>query len=101
MFQVKYVRAKDGFGRAFVSKALGLTAFGKKTRNTFIKDLYYDFDLSNAHPAIIRNICESHNIPCNIINQYIDDRENILSDIMKTYGAGNIVTGKHWETDIS
>jgi phage/plasmid-associated DNA primase len=85
MFQVKYVRAKDGFGRAFVSKSLGLTAFGKKTRNTFIKDLYYDFDLSNAHPAIIKNICEAHNIPCNIINQYIDDRENILSDIMKTY----------------
>lgn len=85
IFQVKYVRGRDGYGRAIVVKALGLTSFCKKTRNTFIKDLYYDYDLSNAHPAIIRNLCEAHNIPCNIINQYIDDRETILNNIMDHY----------------
>jgi phage/plasmid-associated DNA primase len=87
VFQVRYKRSKCGWGRAFVNKALGLTAFSKKMRNTLIKDLYYDFDLSNAQPVIIKNICETNNIPCNIINQYIEDRETILENIVKTYSV--------------
>jgi phage/plasmid-associated DNA primase len=86
-FKVKYSRGRDGYGRAFVNKALGLTAFSKKVRNTFIKDLYYDFDLSNAQPAIIKNICEKNNIPCDAINKYISDREEILGSISTAYNV--------------
>lgn len=87
VFKVKYSRGKDGYGRAFVNKAQGLTAFSKKVRNTFIKDLYYDFDLSNAQPEIVKNICEKNNIPCEVITKYITDREEILHSISETYNV--------------
>ena len=82
-----YSRCKDGFGRAFVSKALGLTAFSKKVRNTFIHNLYYDFDLCNAQPAIVENLCKANNIPCPMISQYCNNREQILQEIMKCYNV--------------
>src|SRR6056300_161767 len=56
-FRVSYKKAKHRFGRVFPCKALGCTSFAKKTRNTLIKDFYLDFDLKNAQPEILRNIC--------------------------------------------
>ena len=56
-FNVKYCKPKHKWGRVLVRDALGCTAFSKQTRNTLINELYYDFDLKNAQPEIIRNIC--------------------------------------------
>ena len=81
-FLVKYHKAKHKWGRVFPSKALGLTSFAKKTRNTLIKDLYYDFDLSNAQPQILRNICKANAINHDIIEKYCDEREQIMGDII-------------------
>jgi hypothetical protein len=81
-FQVKYNKAKHKWGRVFPSKALGLTCFAKKTRNTLIKDLFYDFDLSNAQPQILRNICKANEINHDIIEKYCNERELIMADIV-------------------
>lgn len=86
-FKVKYVRGRDGYGRAFPQKALGLTSFQKKIRNTLIRDIYYDFDLCNAHPAIVKNLCAPNNIPCDAICKYIDDREEVLAQVTNAYGV--------------
>ena len=94
VFTVKYVRGKDKYGRAVVLKALGLTAFQKRVRNTCIKDLYYDFDLCNAHPSIIKNICELYNIPCHEIVKYIEQRDFILQSISDAYGVAKNVAKK-------
>ena len=86
-FAVKYNKAKHKWGRVFPSKSLGLTSFAKKTRNTFIKDTYYDFDLKNAQPEILRCICEANNIPCDTITKYCNEREEIMEDIIKASGG--------------
>jgi hypothetical protein len=65
--------------------ALGLTAFSKGVRNTLMKDLYYDFDLKNAQPEIIRNICEANNIKCDKVKEYCKNRPKILQEITDTY----------------
>lgn len=85
-FIVKYNKAKHKWGRVFPSKSLGLTSFAKRTRNTLIKNLYYDFDLKNCQPEILRCICESNNINCNIITKYCNERESIIADIIKASG---------------
>tara|TARA_R110000868_G_scaffold24082_1_gene95644 strand:+ start:264 stop:2777 length:2514 start_codon:yes stop_codon:yes gene_type:complete len=82
-FPVKYHKARHKWGRVFPAKSLGLTSFAKKTRNTLIKDLYYDFDLSNAQPQILRNICKSNTINHNIIEKYCFEREQIMADIIE------------------
>ena len=84
---VKYGKPKHKWGRAFPYKSLGLSCFRKIVRNTLIKDLYYDFDLKNAQPDIIRNLCESNNIPCPIIKRYCVDRAVLLQQVQEHYGV--------------
>ena len=85
-FRVSYKKAKHRWGRVFPCKALGCTSFAKKTRNTLIKDFYLDFDLKNAQPEILRNICIANNIPCETITKYCNEREEIIADIIKSSG---------------
>lgn len=92
-FKVKYVKPKHKWGRVLVRDALGSTAFSKETRNTLIDELYYDFDLKNCQPDIIRNICLSNDIECPRIEDYCERRELILSEISQSMNV-SIKTAK-------
>ena len=85
-FFVKYIKPRHKWGRVFPSKSLGSTSFAKRTRNTLIKKYYLDFDLSNAQPEILRNICVANNLPCETITKYCNEREQIIADIIKASG---------------
>ena len=61
--------------------------FVKVVRNTLINDLYYDFDLKNAQPEIIRLLCESNNFPCPIIKRYCNERPELLEGGSNHYGV--------------
>jgi hypothetical protein len=87
IFNVKYSKPRHKWGRVFPNKSLGLTCFPKKIRNTLIKNNYIDLDISNAQPSILYNICKSNDILCPILTQYINDRENILSQVMKSFNV--------------
>ena len=84
---VKYSKARHGNGRVFPVKSLGLTTLSKKTRNTLIKDTMIDIDMSNAQPAIILNLCKANNIPCEYNERYNLHREEILAEVVETYGV--------------
>jgi hypothetical protein len=71
---VQYKKPKHKWGRVLVASALGSTAFSKKVRNTLIEGFYYDFDLKNAQPEIIRNICLANGISCSAITEYCQHR---------------------------
>ena len=81
----KYRMARHKWGRAFPDKSLGLSALRRATRNSMIDGIYYDFDLKNAQPEIIRNLCESNSIPCPIIKRYCSDRASLLKEGQDTY----------------
>jgi phage/plasmid-associated DNA primase len=84
---VKYIKPKHKWGRSFPYKSLGLSCFRKIVRNTLIDEIYYDFDLKNAQPEIIRLLCESNNIPCPIIKRYCADRPALLQQVQDHYGV--------------
>lgn len=84
---VKYWKAKHQWGRAYPSKSLGLSCFRREVRNALIKGLYYDFDIKNAQPSIIKNICQSNNISCPKITRYCDERDIILQEVQTEYGV--------------
>jgi phage/plasmid-associated DNA primase len=84
---VKYWKAKHQWGRAYPSKSLGLSCFRREVRNSLIKGLYYDFDIKNAQPSIIKNICQSNNISCPKITRYCDERDIILQEVQTAYGV--------------
>jgi len=85
--KVTYNKPKHKYGRVFPNKALGLTSFSKKIRNTFIKNNYIDFDISNAQPAIVYNICKSNKIECSFLKEYIDQRHAILQEVIDKYNV--------------
>jgi hypothetical protein len=87
-YKVLYKKTdKHKWGRVFPKKALGFTAFSRVIRNTLMKDFYIDLDLKNAQPEIINNICISNNIQLETINEYCNNRDTILSDVMKEYNV--------------
>jgi len=75
---VTYRKPQHGYGRMNPRKSLGLSAFSKKTRNAILKDLYYDFDLKNAQPMIMRGVCHSAAIACPTVDDYCTRREEVL-----------------------
>jgi len=93
-FKVQYKKPKHKWGRVLVVNALGSTAFSKKVRNTLIQGLYVDFDLKNAQPEIIRNICVANGITCSAITQYCQHRDEILELVQSTYGANRVTAKK-------
>lgn len=82
---VKYGKPKHKWGRSFPYKSLGLSTIRREVRNALIKGLYYDCDLKNAQPEIIRNLCESNKIPCPIITRYCSERSSVLLEIQNYY----------------
>lgn len=88
---VKYVKPKHKWGRSFPVKALGLSSIRREVRNSLIKALYYDCDLKNAQPEIIRLLCESNGIPCTKIQRYCADRETLLKQVQDHYGVSRDV----------
>ena len=50
-----------------------------------MKDFYVDFDIKNAQPEIMNNICSSNNIELTAIKEYCNNRDQILKDVMNKY----------------
>lgn len=84
---VKYNLPAHKLGRVNPYRALGLTSFRKKIRNTLIEKNYIDIDLCNCQPKILYDICKANNIECNALENLILNRENILREISITYNV--------------
>jgi hypothetical protein len=79
---VEYTRPKHGYGRVFPKLSLAVTCFRKQIRNELIKKLYVDYDLKNAQPIILQNICHQHSIPCDKLDEYCNNRDEFLMKIV-------------------
>lgn len=91
---VDYTRGKKKLGRVNPAKSLGMTTIRRITRNTFMRQTYYDLDMDNCHPTILRGIL-ANNLPDGKkvelefphLVKYCDDRNNIIGDVMRGYGC--------------
>jgi len=82
---VKYKKPKHQFGRSFPEKSLGLSSIRRTIRNTLIKDIYYDFDISNAQPAIMSCLCDKIGLLCPQLKEYVADRSRIKRELATEY----------------
>jgi len=93
-YEVRYWKAKHGFGRSFPQKSLGCTSLPKKTRNTLIKDNYEDFDMKNAQISILLNLCKTNDIPCPALQSYVENVDSYREKVASTYGVSKGVAKK-------
>ena len=92
--QGKYKIPKHGWGRPFVVNSLGFTSLRSKIRNTLMKGIYTDFDIENAQPCILKNICDDNNIECPHLNYYINNREECLTLIISNFSVDRKIAKK-------
>ena len=60
-----------------------LTYLKKEIRNSIMPKDIKDIDMVNAHPVILNYLCKKSNVDCNILKNYIENRELILSSFGK------------------
>ena len=56
-----------------------LTYLKKEIRNSILANNVKDVDMVNAHPVILLNLCEKNKVKYNILKNYIENRNLILS----------------------
>ena len=65
-------------GRLFCSGSL--QSIWSVYRGLLMRGLGTDIDMSNAHPVILRYICQLHDIPCPQLEYYINNRDRCLAE---------------------
>lgn len=81
--KVKYYQ-KDNelYGRYYAKNSLSAQNMVREVRHTIFNNYYIDIDISNCHPNIILWMCDNLGIKYNYLNQYINDRDNIIEDLL-------------------
>ncbi|MEW8548359.1 MAG: hypothetical protein AB2693_33055, partial [Candidatus Thiodiazotropha sp.] len=74
---------RNGFGRYWTTEKMGLQNMSRKIRHTLCKDKMLDIDMKNAHPTLLSGYCHAHGIPCDGLDKYISNREEMLAEYMK------------------
>ena len=81
--KVEY-KQKNRSGRFFALGGLSLQSFPREIRATIAKDFYYDIDMVNAHPTILKHICESVlNYKPKYLSVYIKNRDKLIKEIIE------------------
>jgi hypothetical protein len=68
----------SGSGRLF-SDGCGIQGLPKVIRGFLLKDTTVDIDMVNAHPVILLYLCKKHQIACQNLENYVLNRDEILS----------------------
>jgi phage/plasmid-associated DNA primase len=92
----KSVSADRFYGRVYPNKLLSIAGLTRRVRNTLCIPRatigycgWYDFDMVNAHPYLIFQICIQHmprTTDYQQIRNYCENRADIIAKIQQTYG---------------
>lgn len=74
-------KQKGNMGRLFAMGGMSLQSFPKCVRHTIAEEYYLDIDMKNAHPVILKHLCESRKFPTPWLSVYIDNRDAKLLEI--------------------
>lgn len=67
----------EGSGRLFCGNSI--QGIQRDIRGLFLKGFTTDIDMKNAHPVLLRYICNINNVPCPHLEYYINHRDDILA----------------------
>ena len=76
----KRIQYKQKFKHKDRYYAIGsaLTYLKKEIRNSIMPKNIKDVDMINSHPVILLNLCQKNEISCNILKNYVENRDLIL-----------------------
>lgn len=84
--EVKYIRTKGmSFGRCNPVRALSLFSIRREIRHTLSKNTFTDIDIVNCHPILLLQMCQNNNIECELLKDYVENRDKYLKETMESY----------------
>jgi len=83
--KVSYKQADYKFGRNFAVKSISLGCKRRIIRHTLMKNLYQDIDMVNCHATILQQLCKSNEIACPQLDEYINNRDELLQAVKEEY----------------
>lgn len=75
-----FSKSLQTYGRLFAQNT-SLQGLPREIRNALAFDKYYDIDMKNAHPVLLSQYCNFNGIKCDIVDEYVKDRDTILNNI--------------------
>lgn len=75
--KVNYRKARN-VGRQYAVKSISMQAMTREIRHTIAREHYVDIDMKNAHPTILKWICDQNKINCPVLTSYVDDRDGFF-----------------------
>ena len=63
------------------------TSMKSSIRNLLYGNLYADVDFVNCHPVITLRLFKYFNMPCDMTEEYVDNRELVLQDLIQRAGG--------------
>lgn len=81
--KTEYNRRERREGRQYAVNN-SLQRIWKPFRNALCNGLYIDIDQINSHPCIILALCKQNNIFCKQLEYYINNRNEVIEDIIET-----------------
>ena len=101
---VSYTRGKRKLGRVYPVKSCGMTCIRRITRNTFMKDTYYDIDIANAHPSILWGVLANSlpegkqmDLEYPRLSEYCENRRALIADVARAYNCSEAHHRRHAE----
>jgi len=82
---VEYKQTTHNTGRYFSLNSLSLQNVVREVRHTIGNEYYYDLDVVNAHPIFLLTYCKKNNIECDVLENYVNNRDEYFKDIKKTF----------------
>ena len=87
LISIKYKKSDNydnKIGRFFCNSGVGIQSLPRMIRHTICKGLYIDLDFKNAHPTILKTLCENYGIECKYLTKYVNNRDEILNQICQS-----------------
>ena len=79
LVRYNYIKGRND-GRLF-GEANSIQGLPTNIRGFICDGITTDIDMINAHPTILKKLCEEHNIECAYLSQYINERKKKLNKI--------------------
>ena len=71
-------RQRNNCKNRYYAVGSALTYLKKEIRNSVIPKNVKDIDMVNCHPVILLYLCEKHGLKCDILKDYVENRDLIL-----------------------
>ena len=89
LISIKYKKSDNydnKIGRFFCNGGVGIQSLPRMIRHTICKNLYIDLDFKNAHPTILKTLCEYYGIECNVSGHH-----TVLTVVMILYSINTSI----------